>query len=702
MLIHHLRRFSFNNLKLIRLSSNFLISALLSLFFGGLYSIVGTKDLESRLTAIYSLAMPTKMTINAVERNIESILGMPVYDYDLGFGTNLPIVSGLNGLTGFLDRSKLSDSFFITISVTFFIFLTLSIFLYALGTICKFKVIHKIGFVFFLLFPLVVYIFINDWPDVAFSYLGFVNIFCAFQVLNYRPNNQWNARIISLVFSIGILLSLIGHVGYWPLTFTLILTYLLTYSKKIKLWYLLLSMKQKYLLFFVLFNAMIKVVNTYFLLLKESNGVEYPRHTQEISLIYSIYDFRQPNIFLIVMLLILTFIYFKRNKVNGKTELVVVLLFNVIIFLLSYLKIFAPSALWLVRDFIWLQLLILLNLLMQDLYQHKEKLMDNLNLKRIVAGFSLSFISFTTISPFYIVSAYTFKSLENSWTTLDRNNKSEFEYLLDNNYLRIGDRLYTAPSNLIRNSGGGLTGLISYNDLTANGIASISSWSKIRNSSALISGTKKFENKAMTEDCSVSTIRISAPSAVLVSKELHECLLSLQKLDFRAVWENSEYLLYRGLVDEIFLINIEPSLNENLNLEQLDCGWLETNCFDNYSNLKVQKNKSVPGGIFCSRESDSRGWCFDFDDTFKGKNILLPILYDSSIKANSDNLISEYKGLVSLQISNLDASNIRLIYEPTLLDFFGVFASFMINICMIITVFLILKHININNYIEYS
>lgn len=640
-------------MKLFSQISDTIIAAVISVIFCILYLLIGTQDLESRLTTVYSLAKNTQNQESMLPNRVESFLQLPIYDYSLGLGTNLPLSAGLSRISVISFFINVSDNYFVALFLGILLFTAIISFLYCASLITVMSNFSKFALSTSLIFPFFVYTFLNDWPETAISYLSLMVIVSALTVVRIFQIEHLNIKNISFLLAFGLVVSLFGHYGYVPIIVLVILSHFMIYSKKFfKLGIAL--FKQKIILIIIVLYITVNL-NLREVLISEKSTFNQSRITQQLIFSDSFFDLRQPNLLLLMLIIIL--VYYTRSQGFWK-EIFLFVILTISVKFSGRFGIFAPSAEWWVRDFFWV--IIIFKLIS----------IQRIQVKRYAIRFTILFLfTLFNLLPVSIFFLNFSKSEAPSWTRIQHSPKSDYQMLLNRKLLMPGERLYTAPSTLVRNQGNGLSGLISYNDLTSNGITSISNWSKMRDSSLLARNSKMYENLAFSEDCTEFALSFLAVDVAIIGSELKTCREILIALNYKLEWSNEKFELYKGSPNNIYLVNPNVGSSElKTILEKRGCGIFESNCansyFADFSEIKTLDS----GGPFCNYHSKYRSWCLHFDVSSVEREIILPISFEKTLYTDSKVKISNLGGLLKLKVPPLYDQNIYIKYLPSSLD----------------------------------
>lgn len=645
--------------------------------FSIFYFVYGTLDLENRLTAVHSIAKKSNVTLANSTPNIETFLGFPIYDYSLGLGTNLPIASGLSRISTVTFFIDIPDDIFTILFLGLALFLTL----YSLIKISSeiqnsTRTLQSMVLTGFL-YPLVVYTMINDWPDVAISYLSLILIQSSlFQIRQEKSQKHLNSHMY-FTFLLGVTLSLFGQTGYLPIILLISLAQIIFFGEKYMSYFKNLISEYKWMTLASLILFLYAGLNLFQILKAESHDEIQIRESQQLSINYDLFELRQPNI--VVLALLVFLLYQSRSSIN-KSWLKELFLAGFVLFVSwnsSLFGIFAPSSEWLIRDYFWTQLLLLLSTSHQKFNSAEIKS----NFTKFI-GLILSLVIFS--APFLLIINSQNQSRFVSWINPNNISNSQLHELLSKQLLITGDRVFTAPSELIRNRGGGINGLISYSDLTSQGITSISSWTKMRNSSALVYNEKMFENRAFTEDCNRFMVQLTSPTVVIVDKSFSTCIRDIESLGYIKLWSNEKFSLYRGISNFRYEINSQTSSNSSFGRNfPTSCGFLQKECSISYEEEFMSHSKFEQGGLFCQSYIRVKGWCLEFDEKNYERLIIVPVLFDAAIATNEKNELREIFGLTAVKVPKNFEGKIHLLYKPSLLDIHYYTSSLLLSLILI-------------------
>ena len=643
-------------------SKNVSTALFISISYFAFLLVRGTLDLENRMTAVHSLAKKTKYGLSNYNPNVETYFGLPIYDYSLGFGTNLPITSGLSRISTLTFFIDVPDDILTLLFLSLLLFITLWSLVLILSTINNLRRLTLFFILVGFLYPLVVYTFINDWPDVAISYLSLILIQSSLFLIR---QNVLGKNINSLAFSIlllGACVTFYGQVGYFPVTLLTVLAQIIVFGKLYLTFFKAIISDYKLLAICTTILFFYSGLNLYNILNSENRVEGQLRDSQELKLNLNLLDSRQPS--LVVILFIFFLIYHSKNKLSKDwiKELFLAIGILLIFWNSSNLGIFSPSSEWLIRDYFWIQLLLLL-----AITQKKKNKTKNQANKVIFTGLTIVFLGF--YSPLTSIITTPSHSRNVSWINQAGFGESEFYALMSHQLLTTGDRVLTAPSELIRNRGSGISGLISYTDLTSQGITSISSWSKMRDSSIMVYNKKMFENRAFLEDCNRFIVQLTAPTLVIIDKSLSFCNSSVQNLGYQKTWSNDTYNIYRGTPSYIFEIKTEEFSSDSFTKNPSNlCGLLQQNCESHLKQELLSKLRFDEGGPFCRLFAEIKGWCLEFDKRTYERYVILPILFEETLYSHNKLDVRDAGGLTSVKIPANFQDKIILQYRPSFLD----------------------------------
>ena len=631
--------------------------------FSMFYIIYGTLDLENRMTAVHSIAKKSKVTLPNSTPNVETFLGFPIYDYSLGLGTNLPIASGLSRITTVTFFIDIPDDTFTILFLSIVLFTTLHCLIKVKSEIQNSTRILRSMVLTGFLYPLVVYTMINDWPDVAISYLSLILIQSSlFQIRQEKSQNHLNPHIYFTLL-LGVTLSLFGQTGYLPIILLISIAQIIFFGEKYMSYFKNLISEYKWMTLASVLLFLYAGLNLFQILSVESHDENQIRESQQLSLNFDFFELRQPNIAVIALLVFL--LYRSRSSIS-KSWLKELFLAGFILSVSwnsSLFGIFAPSSEWLIRDYFWIQLLLLL---ITSHQKFKTAEIKSNSIKFI--GLILTLVIFS--APILLIINSQNQSRLVSWINPNNISNSQLHELFSKQLLVTGDRVFTAPSELIRNRGGGISGLISYSDLTSQGITSISSWTKMRDSSALVYNEKMFENRAFTEDCNRFIVQLTSPTVVIADKSLSTCIRDIESLGYIKLWGNEKFSLYRGISKSRYEIQSLTSLASSFDRNfPISCGLLQKECSILYEQQFMSYSKFEQGGPFCQSHIGVKGWCLEFDKKNYERFIIVPVLFDSAIVTREKFELREIGGLSAVKVPKNFEGKINLLYKPSLLDF---------------------------------
>jgi len=653
------------------------ISAFVATGFSLFYFSFGTLDLENRMTAVHSLVKKSRKILPESDPNIETFFGLPIYDYALGFGTNLPIASGLSRISPVTFFIELPDDIF---TITF-LGLILSVSLYCLlqsiSNIRSTAVITRLLLSIISLYPLIVYTLINDWPDVAISYLSLLIINSTLFQMRQIPSEMRLPANTFPMLLLGLVISFFGQTGYLPIIFIVTLAQVALFRDKYFTCLRYQFLQYKWLTFTVIVLLSFAIFNLIGILKTEISNLNQIRVSQELFLSFNPFNSRQPSLGVVLFLAILIFRLRDRPDYKCNKELILVAGIFLYSWYSSGLGILAPSSEWLIRDFLWIQ--VLMFLAVSKVFFKRNQLKS-----KITNSVGAILILLTFISPFLSLSGSPISLREVSWINPNDKSDSIFQQLLQKRFLLEGDRVLTAPSELIRNRGGGISGLISYNDLTSQGITSFSSWSKMRDSSALVYDTKLFENRAFMEDCNSFIIQLSSPSVVIIDKLLLNCNQDVQNLGYLKTWSNEKYTIYRGITESIYEFQdnrFSPGFLEKI--KHRFCGLFQQDCQVIYEEEFASSWKYDKAGPFCQPFTKVKGWCLEFDRENYERFVITPILFEDTLYNQANLNIMNMEGLTALKIPANFEGEILLRYKPSFLDLGYYYSSLGLSIAFL-------------------
>jgi hypothetical protein len=650
---------------------------LITVAFSIFYFIFGTLDLENRMTAVHSLVKKSKATIPNANPNVETFLGFPIYDYSLGLGTNLPITSGLSRISTLTFFIDVSDDIFTILFISLAVFATLYCLIQMFSEILNSSSIIQTFVLTGLLYPLIIYTMINDWTDVAISYLSLVLIQSSLIRIRQGNSQKDINSFIYFAFLLGITLSLFGQTGYLPIVFLTSLAQIIFFGEKYISFFKSLISEYRWLTLSSLLLFLYAGLNLFHILSVESNDESQMRESQQLRVSYDLFEMRQPNILAILVLVF--FLSRSQSSIRAawKKELLLVGFILLLSWNSSVLGIIAPSSEWLIRDYFWIQLF----LLFCTSYQKFNTCEIKLNSVKVI-GLILVLVIFS--SPFTSIFKAQNQSRSVSWINPSNVSNSQLHELLSKRLLVSGDRVFTAPSELIRNRGGGISGLLSYSDLTSQGITSISSWTKMRDSSALVYNEKMFENRAFTEDCNRFTVQLTSPTVVIADKSLLSCIRDIESFGFVKTWSNDKFAVYRGISNIRYEIPDNGSLAKTFDGSfPISCGFLQKECASFYEQKFLSYSKFEKGGPFCQSQIRAKGWCLEFDKKDYERFVIVPVLFEATLTTREKLVLKEIGGLTAVKVPKNFEGEISLRYKPSPFDLNYYIASLGLSLILV-------------------
>lgn len=644
-------------------SRDSLIALFITINFFFFFFVHGTLDLENRMTAVHSLAKKSELNLTNSNPNVEAYFGLPIYDYSLGLGTNLPITSGLSRISTLTFFIDVPDDILTLTFLSLLLFITLCCLIKALSVIHNLELltlsIVLVGF----LYPLIIYTIINDWPDVAISYLSLILIQTSLFLIRLKIPETKSSVLALYMFSLGACLAFFGQTGYLPIILLTGLAQLIAFRKVYSAYFKVIIPDHMWLAIGTAILLIFSSLNLFHILNSDGQKKGQVRDSQQLDLNLNLFESsRQPTLLAILFLFFLLYVSRKTFKKEWKGELFLAIGIIIVFWNSSKLGFFAPSSEWLIRDYLWIQLLLLLATTQKKINKIKNK-------ENIINYAGLTLVLLIVSSPIMSIITAPNESRYVSWVNQPDFNKSEFHELLSKQLLVAGDRVLTAPSELIRNRGGGISGLISYTDLTSQGITSISSWSKMRDSSVLVFNEKMFENRAFTEDCNRFILQFTSPTVVITEKSLSLCNESLEALDYLKTWSNDKFNIFRGIPNSLYEIKgkeFSPDFfTENM---ANSCGLLQHECDSFLKQELMSYLKVEQGGPFCESSTETKGWCLEFDMKTYERIVILPILFENTLYSKNNLEVRNAGGLASVKIPENFEGKVILRYRPSLLD----------------------------------
>ncbi len=657
-------------------SGNQFISLLVSLSYSLVYVYVGPIDLENRLTAVYSMAKKTEFSPGGSFRNLETFLGLPIFDYSLGLGTNLPLTSGLSRSNVFTSWVNLSENLFTALLLSSFLYVGILTFLSTISQLIEISIYKKLILSYLATYPFITYSLINDWPDVAISYSAVLVLISTLFSIRFQKNFlPHQDSLLGSRAILGITMLYFGQTGYFPIVIIILLAHFAIYYKIFKQLMYITIKRKKLLVAFAVLTFVYAATNLIEILLSEKSKNNQFRDSQALGISVDFLDFRQPHL-LIFVISIIVIKFFGIPKL--KLEITLMASILLLAWNSSSFGMLAPSSEWFIRDFFWVNLLLYLSLV--EVVSHKK------NTNRLTLLSAYSIVCFIYITSFVAIGNSSSFSNLNSWSKQGVSKNTQYQFLLEKELLVPGDRLLVAPSSFIRNRGEGITGLISYNDVTSVGITTLSNWSKMRDASLLIRSEKMYENRAFIEDCNLLTVNFFAPTAILLGKDLTSCIQIVEGLDFERVWENNKAILFRGNSKVLHVLNVNfttRTLAEILNSS--DCGLFDVYC--NGELTKAFDSIAVKDdmGPFCKYDSKLKGWCLEFNQSSFDRKIVLPIAFEPTLRADRDLELSNAGGLTVIAIPSNFPHKIRVSYYSSDLDRAYYLTSFFLTFLLVLT-----------------